>query len=534
MTNVTDLLAFLNELQVINDIIEHSENIIFAKDLDGRYTLANDASIKYFEKTKDEVIGKTDNEILLPAEADYNHKMDRLVMETGKKQSYEKERILDNGKVRYYYVSKVPVKDKLGRIVGISGTVIDITDYKHEQQELAAERERIQNLEIANRVKQNFIKNISHNLRTPLMGILGASVMNVEEFDQFKMYTKDLELFKYSAELLLNIVDEMIEMEDLLSGNIKLVKKPFKLFTLIRFIDGLFNHICKENGVLFQSDIAGVDQQNVVLEGDFNKLLQMITKVLIYTLRFTSHGSKITVTFRSTFIAPNIVQLFCTIHTSGSAIPEIVSNRMFLPHTETDERDVLEHANAIGLEMFVVKRLMDAFKGHVSYKAVEDGGTFHLDTLFHVAKVSPAGEPMHDLSDLKVLIADDNKVNQLVLKKMVSRLNITDITIVDNGKKAVDSYISSLESEPFKLILMDIQMPEMNGIDATRSIRRHEKDNDLPQVKILAVTAFVTEQDKEECYQAGMDGFLGKPVTQSILADVIVDIHMDGDLSSKK
>jgi CheY-like chemotaxis protein len=132
---------------------------------------------------------------------------------------------------------------------------------------------------------------------------------------------------------------------------------------------------------------------------------------------------------------------------------------------------------------------------------------------------------MRAQAKMRIIVAEDNKINQIVLKKMLEKLH-NDIFVAENGKICVQEYIRSLEqNEPYHLILMDIQMPEMNGIDATREIRRIESEKGIKAIKIMAITAFVTEQDRQDCFDAGMNGFISKPVTPTMLSDVLLEIQ---------
>lgn len=521
--SVNDLVSYINELQIIVDIIEHAENIIFAKDLTGIYTIANRASITYFGvESREQVIGKRDADFLPENEAQFNVEMDKEVLQTEQKKGYEKTRVTSSGIEQTYYVVKDVVRNKLGTVVGISGVVVDISEYKREQLELFKQRELTERLEAANRTKLNFIKNLSHNLRTPLMGIIGASVMNVD-LEQFGPYKKDLEIFKYSSQLLLNIVNEIIDMESFISEDIKLKNSSFRLKSLITFVDKLFQDISKEQGINFTctcDELCG----EISIVSDLQRFIQLVNKLFMLCLRNTPRGKNIYVGFECRDCRDN--ERVCILLKVGSSviISGDVKKRLFQAEYKEDEKFVMEHATSLGLETFVAKKITDAFGAELLYKEDDRGGWFEARLEFPRGRKEMTLTPA-SLQDLKVLVVDDNIINQKVLARMLERLRVRDVVVASDGLEAFNLY---KENRDFDLIFMDIQMPVMNGIEATKAIRKYERDNDVGRVKILAITAFVTDEDKAECFEAGMDSFVGKPLTESVLLDTIVSMHVEG------
>jgi CheY-like chemotaxis protein len=206
------------------------------------------------------------------------------------------------------------------------------------------------------------------------------------------------------------------------------------------------------------------------------------------------------------------------------------------------ERDMLEHAESLGLEAYIAKRIVDAHQGIIEYfpsmdaliassvvdincipQSKEFSGCFYVNLTFD--KSVQQDVPNSQTHNFKILIADDNHVNQLVLRKMFSGLGNDTIEIAQDGLEAYQKYVQAHEKkEPFDIVFMDIQMPRMNGIEATRKLRQFEKINDIEEKPILALTAFISEDDRNECYAAGMSGFLGKPVTKTILLDTLFSL----------
>lgn len=521
------LVAYIEELQVMVDIIEHAENIIFAKDIDGKYTLANNSSIRYFGKRKEDIIGKNDVEIFGEQEGNWNMAIDKQILVSGQKRAFEKH-VKRNDIDVYFYVVKDLVKDKIGRVVGITGVVIDITQYKLEQQDIYMEHERTKQLELTNRLRSNFMANISHNLRTPLMGILGAAVMNVDVQGLPSDIKKDLELFRYSAELLLNIVDEMTAYGPLLEGEIKVTNRPFYISTIVRFMEELFGYIAKEQGfkftVVFNQEIEPEPTRTLVL-GDMQRIIQALNKMLMMTTRFASINDNLVLNIDE---VPSTETGWVDITfkvSSSSIIPEIVQERMFDILPNEPERDIFEHSNSLGLETYISRKIIESLNGTLLYK-VDDNQMGYFIAKLSLKETATREAIMDTTNNKKILVADDNVINQHVLLRMMTILGAKETVIVNDGLEALDAFKKAIDDNaPFDFVFMDIMMPRMNGIESTKNIRLVEQANNITKTPIFAVTAFVTDEDRLACYDAGMTGFLGKPVTQNVLLDTILNFN---------
>lgn len=555
-----NLLNYIDDLKIVNDIIENADNIIFAKDINGKYTVANNAALKqYFEKSKQDVIGKTDLEIFPEAEARFNMDIDAQIKSTGNRKSFEKLVKRGDDNIYYYVVKNLVTDNRFGQTIGISGVVTDITDYKREQEAIFVEREKTSSLEYSNRIKSKFLNNISHNLRTPLMGIQGALIMDVEIKGLPFEIKKDLELFKYSAEMLLNIVDEMTAYSSLLESEITFKKKPTSLSTLVRFFDELFTHIGSEKGVSYYSTFD--NKGYGMVQGDMQRLIQLFNKLLMMTVRFTPRDGSFSLHVVQEALDDGTIDVNFWVCSSG-VIPEEVRGRMYDINSETPERDMLEHSSSLGLEAFISKRLVDAHGGTITYNSdisndtklndlfirnkskrvlteamsqsnnltfenrdqeTMKGGAFHVNIKFQHAIQQDNFKI--EKKELKILIADDNHVNQTVLKRMMSSFGKDEIFIADDGQIAYDKFVEAYEAGiPFDIVFMDIQMPQLNGIESTKLIRTYERNHKYEPKPILALTAFVSEEDRNECYSVGMTGFLGKPVTRNMLLDTLFSV----------
>lgn len=512
---------------ISQNIINESNAIaIFTKDLNGLFTFVNKmAADQYFKKSCDEIIGKNDFDLFPFEEAVFNTKMDVEVFTTNKAQSYEKPRYEETD--IFYYIIKDILKDTKQNVIGISGVVIDITKYKHEQQHLTEQKK---NLEIANQIKANFIDNLSHNLRTPLVGLLGdASLLNIADNDpvfiRYPHLKQDIKLYRYSAELLLNIVSEIIDYDTFSSNKISVNKKPFKCIDLLHLMETLFSSICKEQDVLFSlkyNDIC-ID---LIINNDLQRLVLMFHKIVTVYLRFCSMGSRLNISLTANFLNDNKqhVNFECEIK-SNIMLSKKIYSRLFKGYSDFNERerDILEHANTLGLEIQIANNIAVALNGTLQYMNEIDCGIFKFESIMEISNKNLLTTDTKNLSDLCILIADDNKINLIVLKKLLQKLQTGQIITCENGFEAFQIYKSyRLTGKNINVILMDLQMPVMDGIQSTIKIREFEKEHSLSPVTIIALTAFVTDQDRYDCFNAGMNAFLGKPVTQTIILENIL------------
>jgi PAS domain S-box-containing protein len=512
-------------LQILDNLIEHAEDGIFVKDLNGRYIIANDATVRFFHfKDKNSLIGKTDRDLLDNDQATYHESFDKIVLGKKVKRIYE---YYDTQTGSYYLISKDVTKNKSNDIIGITGFIVDITDYRQEQEKLAREKERSSGLQLSNQLKSKFLSNLSHNLRTPLMGIMGAAFIN--ETDIPPKFHKELELFKYSAELLLNVVNDIIDYAPLIHQKIQIVPKTFYASTFIYFLKEIVAGICREQGTDYEF-IIDESQFPRMLIGDYQKLSHVLNKLILISLTDIPHTGYLQIKLELESRSNETAMLTCQIF-SSRIISEEVAERLFLFFTDIHERDLLEHESSLGLDMYIAHKIVLAMNGELKFKHVEDGSMFSVQIPFKTIQTEPAKHVQQ--FKMKIIVAEDNRINQMVLRRMLDKLGCS-VFFANNGKICVDEYKRNKDhqvEQPYDLIFMDVQMPVMNGIDATREIRAMEKKYDWDSIRIMAITAFVTEQDRQDCFEAGMDGFLSKPVTPAMLTNSLLEIKMQQHVS---
>ncbi len=375
-----------------------------------------------------------------------------------------------------------------------------------------------QDLENALNVKNLFMANMSHEIRTPMNSIIGFTTC----LEELPLNTEESEYVKYikdSSKLLLHIINEILDYSKLESGNIALEIRPFNLYQLCQ------DTIAQQQ--IFSADkslnvrlIYELDRRQYLL-GDKFRLNQILNNLLSNAVKFTHNGE---VVLRISTLHENSksITLDFSVKDTGVGIAPEHIKHIFNSYSQADN-SISRCYGGTGLGLAISQQLALLMNSSIKVTSqLNQGSTFHFTVAFD--KVSAAQRPERRREQvstdqlyktLKILIAEDNKINQVVIETLLNKLGMTNTTIAQNGKEA----LALLDQSSFDMILMDCQMPEMDGITATQQIRQRADQN--ADITIIALTANATAQDKQACASAGMNDFLPKPVNKTELLRVI-------------
>lgn len=388
---------------------------------------------------------------------------------------------------------------------------------------LRAEKEKAQNLalqrsEESNEIKSFFLSNMSHELRTPLNAILGLSQSIMSEISDEKI-KENLEVIKYSSVSLLSSIDDILDYSKIEKGELTLEKKPFDLQKSITEIKALTYQQARDKGLTFSYE------ENISLPkrlvGDAVRFSQILNNILNNAIKFTPAGKvKLQVTSLED-VGETQVLTFLISDTGVGIRPEKL-DRIFESFIQ-EQIDDKRKFGGFGLGLCIVKALTDLYGGSISIQSeLGTGTTVEVKLPFLKAQEEPLEMIKRDSEALlrgkSILVVEDNPVNQLVMKSILRKWKGITFDFAGHGLEALEN----LNAKSFDLILMDLQMPEMDGYEATEAIRMGLGGVNHTKIPIIAVTADTTEKSKTRANTVGMDDYMTKPVDADILLEKVL------------
>jgi len=392
---------------------------------------------------------------------------------------------------------------RASRFIGI---VLDVTERKQTEHDLLTAKK---SAEEAADAKTRFLANISHELRTPLNGILGT----IELLRLMPLTSEQREYvttMEDSGETLTTLINEILDFSKIEAGKLKLDLKNFNLENTLQTTQALFAERIRFKKLKVMTRLhADVPS---VLRGDAVRLRQILTNLIGNAVKFTMRGQVIVEIAKEKEDASRIVLKF-SIRDTGPGISQEKQRLLFLPFSQVDSSAMRQHGGT-GLGLAISKQLVELMSGQIGVKSsFGKGSTFWFSIPFIKQKRAasiPTTTPTQTSpttfapKSANILVAEDNRINRLVAIRQLEKLGYK-VDTAENGRQAVEA----LRRKQYDLIFMDCQMPGMDGYQATQAIRRQEKDSHIP---IIAMTAHALEEDRRKCLNAGMDGYLTKPV----------------------
>jgi PAS domain S-box-containing protein len=392
----------------------------------------------------------------------------------------------------------------------------DVTTQKQIEERL---RQAKDEAESAAQAKMQFLANMSHELRTPVNGIIGLTELALET-DLNEEAREYLESSRASCDALLSVVNDVLDFSKIDAGAIELESVSFDVGNLIEGVVRVVEVRAQEKGLSLRTSIAS--ETPLRLKGDPGRLRQVLLNLAVNAVKFTDRGWARIEVCPVELRQESALLRFAVVDT-GIGIPRDKIDAVFSPFTQADSSMTRRHGGT-GLGLAIARRLVEAMGGELSAQSVPGRGsrfefTLELPLEGPAQKVSEPSSTSEFTRPLRILLAEDNRINQLVTIRLLERLGHQVDTVAD-GKEAVERMASCT----YDVVLMDLQMPEMDGIESTQVIRRLERDRSLRRTPVVALTARATKDDREECLAAGMDGYLQKPFVRETLIEAIAGV----------
>ncbi len=420
-----------------------------------------------------------------------------------------------------------PLRDAQGKIISILSQVADISELKHFEETLIAAKEQA---ETANRVKSEFLANMSHEIRTPLNGVLGIlQLLNTSDINATQK--EYIELAIQSSKRLNHLLSDILDISRIEANRVMIHNSPFNLPQAVQQSCALFEVSSSQTGVNLICEIDPKTPQTVI--GDVMRLTQILNNLLGNAFKFTQKGFVHLKVYPLKSAFPDKVNIHISIQDTGMGIEDEQIGKLFKPFSQISE-GFQRHFQGAGLGLALCKQFTALMGGTLAIESeVNVGTTFHISIPMQPIATDidgPSQSPAPSRADsggcgvlvrpeqVTILLAEDDEINQIVLKQILESCGYHVVTAHD-GEEALS--ILKSRAHDIKLILMDIQMPIMNGIEVTQAIRQGKAGEDNVDIPIIALTACVMKGNKESFLDSGMNAYIAKPVGLDLLQTTI-------------
>lgn len=509
----------LSESQArLQGILDNTSAAIYLKDLEGRYLLVNTPFCTISGVTEAEALGKTDVDLFPPQIARRFQESDREIIESRRSMQTE-DRVEQAAGVRHYVTAKFPLMDDNGNLMAIGGVSTDITRIKRIEDAL---RQAKQEAEAANRAKSRFLATMSHDIRSPLNAVLGMGEL-LAETDLNEKQRKYLVSMHRASEFLLALINDILDLSKIESGQLELEQMEMDVDDLIHSTLEIFSLQAQEKGLKLTCRLDAQATPWVI--GDRGRLRQVLVNLINNAIKFTQRGSVSVMVHQQ---VQNTYQ-FCVSDT-GIGIPKERLKAVFDPFIQADSATTRRYGGT-GLGLAICQQLVALMGGNIWVESeVGKGCQFYFTACLPAAtnatertsqrskeavwcssiqKKTPA-------EGLSILLADDAEDARMVIQSFLKSTPHR-LALAETGKEALEKF----QEGDYDLILMDVEMPVMDGLSATRGIRAWEAVEGSDPVPIVALTGHSIQEKKQEALEAGYNFFLTKPIRKKRLLEFL-------------
>jgi PAS domain S-box-containing protein len=506
-----------DQLRFVEVLLEATPTALYLKDRQGRFIRVNRAFEDLLGVERSQWVGRSSAELAGDDALLVDPERDQQLFETGVAQTFEASFIhRPTGETRQGLFRKAPITNAAGEVTGLVANIVDITE--RTQMELALRR-ATRHAEAANSAKSEFLANMSHEIRTPMNGVIGMTDLALDT-DLDEVQREYLEVVKTSAQSLMVILNDILDFSKIEAGRLDIESVVFNLPGLMSDTLKALRPRAAQKGLALTLELGAALPRQV--RADPGRLRQILTNLCDNAIKFTATGA-VVIRLDGEPAEEGAWNLHLSVQDSGIGIDPEKQQRIFEAFSQADS-STTRRFGGTGLGLTICSRLATLMGGRIWLESQPgQGSIFHV--VIRVLAVAGSDRPADaqpaaglvnspPMRSLQVLLAEDNPVNQLVATTMLKKWGHVVVT-AENGQQALDLFFQ----HPWDLVLMDIQMPVMGGLEATQLIRSREPAG--THTPIIAMTANAMASDRLICLEAGMDEHLAKPFTAATLKGML-------------
>ena len=514
--------SYVNTGILFDKILSTTKTAIFWKDIDRRFLGANKAFLDYYDfPSVEAVLGKTDEDMGWHEDPE-PYKNDELrILEEGISTYRVPGNCISHGEKRNIVASKSPIYEN-GKIIGLVGSFEDVTVETRQKEEISNLNEQLkaalQNEEKANHAKSDFLTRISHEIRTPLNAIIGLTTIQRQSEYSRQQIDNYLSKVESASRFLLSIINDVLDMSAIEQGKLSISCFCFDIKTVINNISTIYYSQCQEKGIDFSMK---VNLSNELLIGDSLRINQILMNLVSNAFKFTDSGGSISINVSESAHRNHTVFVKFEVADTGAGMDPEMLNRLFHPF-EQESANTFRKYGGSGLGLSITKNLIDMMHGSIAVHSQKGkGSVFTVELPFETIQQSKSEQNYATcLQQLHVLVVDDEQSGAEYTGALLKRLQVP-YELASSGQKALQM-IDERQAEdcPYDVILLDCQMPGLDGLEVARQIRRDYGEKAI----IIIVSAYDVSQIEEEAKAAGVDRLISKPLFQSTLFNLFVSL----------
>jgi PAS domain S-box-containing protein len=514
ITSEMQTKAALHEEKHLFDVLmECLPEHIYFKDRACRFTRVNQSLAQLFGFTKpDELIGKSDFDFFTNEHAQQAYDDEQaLIQQRRPVCSTEEKETWPDGRETWVLTTKLPLPDPSGRFVGTFGISRDITERKRVEHELQAAKEQA---EAANRAKSEFLANMSHEIRTPMNGVIGMTGLLLDT-DLTPQQRECAETVRLSGEALLAVINDILDFSKIEAGKLQIESFPFDLRQVIEEVEEMLASRAEDHQLDLVLEYPSTCPRYFL--GDGSRVRQVLTNLVGNAVKFTDSGHVLT-TVECEAVDAGRALLRISVHDTGPGIPHDKLDRLFQKFSQVDGSSTRRHTGT-GLGLAISRQLVELMGGSVGVESrLGEGSTFWFTLPVPIDPYPAKPIDTSDLAGLRVLIADDNAINRRILHEQIASWGMRNGGVASGVDVIAAMRQAHAEGDPYHIVLLDYQMPGMDGLAVAAAVR---EDGDIGNAVIVMLTSAGGRKELQNIAATLLDACLTKPVRQSHLLNAL-------------